>query len=217
MGGPSSEAKANEQAQTDFYKATVAQQEQTFSAQKELLDQIKAITLPILSAGPQQYGFTPEEDSLLRSQITEGGAKSLSDTVNATRLRELQQSNGASLLPTGASLQAEESARILSEQQTSQALTNEKLAGYAQGNQLYTQALSALSGVAQMQSPTTFSSAATGAGSNATGAVNLADSERSSILSSILGGVISGGTALATGGASKLLSITPYSPGATGK
>lgn len=196
MGGPSAESKANETAQTNFYNATVQQQQETFSSQKELLDQITAITKPFLEAGPQQYGFTPEEDSLLQTQIRDTGAKSLADTVDATRLSTKQSSLGAEILPTGAGQQAEETARILSSQNTATALTNEKLAGYAAGGQLYTNALSALSGVAGMQSPTAYTSAATGAGSDATSAVKLTDSERSSLLSSLLGGVMGAGTAI---------------------
>lgn len=196
MGGPSAEAKANETAQTNFYNSVVQQQQETFSQQQALLDSIKAVTEPILALGPNQYGFTPDEDALLRNQITEGGAKALSDSVNATRLSTQQASGGAPILPTGAGEQAEETARVLSAQSTSQALANEKLAGYQQGGQLYSQALSALSGVAQMQSPTSFTSAATGAGDQASSAIKLKDSENSSILSSVLGGVMGAGTAL---------------------
>lgn len=204
MGGPSAESKANEAAQTAFYKDTTAQQKTTFGEQQDLYKKIVAITTPIIAKGPEQYGFTPEVDALLKQQIETGVDQATARTISATQLAERQRGGGAPL-PMGADLQLEEQARVLGEQSKSKQLTEEKLAGYQRGSELYNQAVGQLSGVTG--NPTSYTTAATGAGQNATSAINLADSERSTLLSSLLGGAIQGGLALATGGASKALNI----------
>ena len=60
-----------------------------------------------------------------------------------------------------------------------------------------------------LQSPTAYSGAATGAGNAATGAINLADSERSQLLNSLLGGAAQGALGVATGGLGNALGTLP--------
>jgi len=188
----SKEAKANMRAQTAFYQQMTLQQTKMFAAQTDLLNQIKSVTLPILAKGPQQYGFTPEEDAMLRTAITDEGARATANVVGATQLRELQKTGGTQVLPTGASAELEQHARILGAQDTAGRLVAQKLAGFQAGNQLYAQALGALSGVAGFQDPTRYATAAEGAGAGATQAIQLADSQRSSLLGKILGGAATG-------------------------
>ena len=57
MGGTSSQAKANEEAQTNFFNQMVAQQNETFGQQQELLTQIKAVAAPILGCWSQPVRF----------------------------------------------------------------------------------------------------------------------------------------------------------------
>jgi hypothetical protein len=192
MGGPSASAKANESAQAAFYTQMTSEQTQMFASQTALLSQIQAVSAPILAAGPNQYGFSAAEDAALQDTIINQGAKATADTVNATKLQQTQATGGTNLLPTGAGEELTANAEILGAQSTATNLANEKLAGYQQGNQNYGQALSALSGVAGLESPTSYATAATGAGNASTGATELADSERSTLLSSLLGGVIGG-------------------------
>jgi hypothetical protein len=190
FGGPSDESKANEAAQTAFFKATVEQQKETFGQQQELHDTVMKATVPILQKGPQQYGYTPEVDALLKSTIETGADQATANAVNATELSERQRSGGAQVLPSGANIQIEENARILGEQSKAKQLTAEKLSGYTAGSQLYGEALSALSGVTGR--PTDYSTAASGAGSGATSAINLADSERSTLAADLLKGAVGG-------------------------
>lgn len=205
MGGPSSQARANEASQTAFYNTMTQQQSIVFGEQQDLLATIKAVTEPIVKAGPNQYGFTPEEDALMRGEISTQGAQATTNAVNAQELRERQLAGGAAALPSGASAELETVARELGGQATATNLMNERLAGYQFGNQKYTQALSALSGNVQALNPTSYSTAATGAGEAATSATHLVDSERSTLLSSILGGVVGAGASFLTGGLSNIV------------
>lgn len=209
--GPSDQAKQNEAAQTNFYNALTAQQTEMFGAQQDLLNQIQAVTSPILAAGPQQYGFTPGQEKVLEGAITDQGAKATSDVVNATELAERQKTGGTNLMPAGAQTQIEENARILGAQDTAGRIANLKLEGYNRGNQLYQQALGALGGVVQARNPTAYAGAATGAGSGATNAIELTDSENSNLLQTVLGGAVTGGLDIATGGLAQAAGITPLS------
>lgn len=157
----------------------------------------------------------------LRTGIENQGAIDAANVVSGTELSQLQKSGGAEL-PTGGNAQIEEVARDLGAQSTSanintekineanamttakqtqdQQLLNEKLSGYQAGAQNYSQALGATSGVAQTYNPIGTANATTGAGSNATSGVHLADSENSNLLSSVLGGVVGGAANTLTGG-----------------
>jgi hypothetical protein len=196
--GESADAKANEAAQTAFYKSVTAQQSQIYGEQQELYNTVIGATAPIIAKGPQQYGYTPAVDALLQTYIKDTGEQAETNTINATELKERQEAGGAAVLPTGANAQIEADVRATGEQSTATNLAQEKLSGYQAGSALYNQALSALSGVTG--NPTQYTSAATGAGTSATGAINLADSERSNLLQTILGGASSAVVGGMTGG-----------------
>lgn len=241
--GPSSDAKANEAAQTAFYNQMTSEQATTFGEQQDILNTLKTQVMPTLKGGPEQYGFSAAEDAqltglinqqeadvagsitnqgqLLRTGIENQGAIDAANVVSETELSQLQKSGG-SQLPTGGNAQVEEIARDLGAQSTSaninaekvneaNALTTakqtqdqqklaEKTAGYQQGAANYAQALGATSGVAQTYNPIGNANATTGAGSSATSAVHLTDSENSNLLSSVLGGVVGGAANTLTGG-----------------
>lgn len=159
----------------------------------------------------------------LRTGIENQGAIDAANVVSGTELSQLQKSGGAEL-PTGGNAQVEEIARDLGAQSTSaninaekineanamttakstqdQQLLAEKTAGYQQGAANYAQALGAESGVASTYNPIGNANATAGAGSNATSAVHLTDSENSNLLSSVLGGVVGGAANAVTGGIS---------------
>lgn len=199
MGGPSDQAKANEAAQTAFYDTMTQEQKAVFGESQGIFNMINGATSAILAKGPNQYGFTPEEDSLLRGQITAQGATATANAVNATELAA-RQSRGGAPAPTGSDAAIQAEAEVVGGQKTAQALSEEKLAGYQAGRDLYSQALGALTGEQSLLNPVGTAGAATGAGQGATSAINLADSERSTLLQSLLGGLVQGGIGAATGG-----------------
>lgn len=200
MGGPSQASINNEKAQTAFYNQVTAQQSAAFAEQQGILSDIQSVVEPIVNAGPNAYGFTPQEDALLKSQIETQGAQSIANAQNAAELGEKQAAGGAAILPTGAQEQINANLGLVGEQNIANQLTQEQLAGWQAGEQRYQSALNALTGNASLISPTSYTQAATGAGQSATGAINLADSEKSNLLSSILGGVIGSGTSFLTAG-----------------
>jgi len=192
MGGTSAAAEANEQAQTEFYKMMQQEQTTTFGESQSLLDAIKGSWDSILAAGPGQLGYTPEENTALRTGITDTGATATANAINSTDLRMKQQGGGANVLPTGAGEALTENATVLGNQSTAEQLNAETAADYAQGLTNFNNATTVLSGTAGLENPVGTANATTGAGSNATSAINLADTESSQPLNTILGGIAGG-------------------------
>jgi|SRR5579859_1538119 len=204
MGGPSQQSKDNAKAQADFYKQATAEQSQVFSEDQALLQKVEAVAIPILNLGPNQFGFSDAEWKDLQSSIISNVSKGTADAINAMQLSERQKAGGAQVLPAGAEEQLETQANIIGAQNKANQLTSERLTGYNIGRQNYQMALGALTGEQQMLNPSTYTSAATGAGESATKAIQLQDSERSNLLSSVLGGVIGAGESFLTGGLSNI-------------
>ncbi|MHB8501523.1 MAG: hypothetical protein ACYDHE_11335 [Candidatus Acidiferrales bacterium] len=196
--GTSDSAKANEAAQTDFYKSMTQQQQTTFGEDQALFKQIQGITAPILAKGPMQYGFSPEMDALLQANIKDTGAKATANSVNATELAG-KQARGGAAAPAGSDEALRAVAETLGNQATATGLQNEKLSGFQAGHQMYGEALGALTNEQSLLNPTGYANATTGAGGAATGAIHLADSERSNLLQSMLGAAVQGATGIATG------------------
>jgi hypothetical protein len=199
--GPSANAKANSNAQTAFYKQMTQEQATTFSEDQALYGDVLQQTLPILAKGPQQFGYSDQLDQMLTSFIRSSGDKATANAVDATELAA-KQTRGGSPAPAGADEEVRAVAETLGTQSTNTNLINEKLSGFQAGNQQYTQALNALQGEQSQLDPSKYATATSGAGTSATGAINLADSERSKLLESVLGGVAQGALGVATGGAS---------------
>jgi hypothetical protein len=203
--GTSDEAKANEVAQTAFYKQMTQEQQTAFGEDQQLLQQIQGVSLPILAKGPLQYGYSPQVDELLQGYIKSQGAQATASTINATELQQRQATGGAPA-PAGANAEIEAAANELGAQSTASQLSQEKLSGFAAGQQLYGQALNALTGEQSLLNPAQYAGAATGAGSAATGAINLADSERSNLLQSVLGGALGSAAQIGLGQAGTAVS-----------
>lgn len=197
--GSSPQAQSNEAAQTGFYNTMMGEQQLTFGQNQALLDMLKNTWSPILNAGPGQQGFTPQENAALRTDITNTGAIANTNAINADLLRTQQQTGGANVLPSGASNVLADDATILSGQNTANALTSETAANYAQGLANFNNASTVLSGTAGLENPVGFGGAANQAGGNATSAINLVDSQNTSLLNTVLGGLAAGtGKALGT-------------------
>jgi len=192
MGGPSKAAKDNQAAQTAFMKATTDQQNTAFGEQQQILREIQAVSLPLLMAGPNQYGFTPEQDALLKGQILDNEGQAIAHSLNAEELRERQSTGGADLMSSGGKAQVQAMTNVLAEQDKAKQLTSEKLEGYKAGAAKYQMGLAALTGNAGMLNPTAYTTAATGAENAATGAVNLVDSERSHLAGDLLKAAVGG-------------------------
>lgn len=203
-GGTSADAAANEAAQTAFYQQMTSEENQIFQQNQQLASMIQAVAMPYVKGGPNQYGFSSAEDALLHAQIIGSGSQAMANALNSASIRDAQSGG----LANSAARQAM-AAEIgeVSQQQIANQLTAEKVAGYQQGNKNYLNATNMLMGEQNMLNPTQYAKAATDSGSNATNAINLADSENNEMWQNIIGGVTGGAMAAMTGGASLITSL----------
>jgi hypothetical protein len=192
-GGASGAAKENETAQSDFYNAMTSEQATTFGEAQDILNNQQTAWNPVLAAGPYQFGFSTAEDDALKADITNEGATATTNTENAALLREQQASGGANAGPSGATEAINAQVAAEGAQSTAASLSKEKLAGYEQGSNLFSEASNALSNTAQLENPVGTAGATTGAGQGSTSAINLVDTENAnSLVNKVIGGVAGG-------------------------
>jgi hypothetical protein len=136
-----------------------------FAGNQAALGAVTSAWKPILDGGSIPYGYSPELDSLLRSNIINQGSAATTNSENAAQLRATQQSGGNNPLPTGAQAQVDADIQASGNASTNQALAQEKEAGYEQGISNLDGATNAELGVASGENETGLASSAIGSGS----------------------------------------------------
>jgi hypothetical protein len=203
-GGPSQSQQQLAASQQQFYSTLQNSYAQTFAGQQAILSSLKSAWSPILSAGPGQYGFTPAEDSAMRSQVTQSTAGNYAQASRALN-EGMAAKGGDAQITSGANAQLDASvAQAAAGQQSAENLGITQ-AGYAQGLQNFNAASSVLGGVANYMNPTGYISGANQAGSSAFGSAttNYNEAQAASpwnAVSGILGGALGVGLDAFTGG-----------------
>lgn len=162
--GASAEQKSLAAQQNAFYSTLQSQQSQQFANQNALFSSIRAVYDPIFNAGPNQFGFSKEEETALRSQASEGTAANYRQAESATSQALAARGGGNSFLPSGA--EADIHARVAgaaAAQESGQQLGITK-EGYETGRQNFQRASDAEMGVAAGYNPLGYAGAATNAG-----------------------------------------------------
>lgn len=217
--GPSDAEKAA--AKSDFQFTQTMQNEQStqFANNQDALDTLKKAWDPIAKGGAYQYGFSSPEDAALRSSIENAGATATTNTVAAEELRQQQESGGADTMPTGANAALDTIARETGAQKTATELGNEKLAGYAQGHQNFTEATSAEAKIAELSNPTAYADAAVNASKQGLESQKNIDTQNANSMTSKLMGGIAGGFANldTTGSSTGAEQASSFMVGASGK
>lgn len=202
MCGASQEQKDLNASQTNFYNQLTSQYATEYANNQEILNTLKTSLSPIVTAGPSQEGFSPEQKAALNAQATEGAAKAYRDTQTATR--EAQAARGGGNSPFTSAADEQLNSQIALGAETN--LNNNKLdiinKDYDTGRENYGAAVGALSGVPSAIQSANSSAAgvATGAGGAAAEEANAINSANSSwmglvggLASSAVGGLTSAG------------------------
>lgn len=182
-----------------------------FGEDQQLLGLVTNSMAPIIAAGVNQEGFSPEEKQTLMTQATEGVARSYAQAQQA--LNERQAALGGDAPTTLASGETgqlnEELAATAASTKATQQLEIEQ-SDYAQGRANYFEAVGAEEQAASLYNPTGYSGAATGAGSAAATTANQIAQENNSVWSSVMAGL--GGIA---GAAVGNLNVGPFKSSST--
>lgn len=170
-----------------------------FNQNEGILNSLTSALTPIVSAGPNQQGFSPAEEAAMRTQSMDQTAAAGQQASNSVRQELASEGGGNSYLPSGsdASINAGIAENTAQTNATNQLnITNED---YAQGRQNFFNAEGALAGApAALENPATSAGeAASGAASSAfqgANAINQANNAWVGDLSGMIGSL--GGSAL---------------------
>jgi hypothetical protein len=173
--------------QQDFYKQLTAQYGTIFGQSQTITGALTSAFTPILNAGPSQTGFSPSQDTAMRTQNTENVATNYAQAQKATAQILAAQGGGNTLLPSSTSanlLASNANAAAAARSQGELAITN---ANYAQGYKNWQSAAGVLSGTAGLLNPNAYSSSATGAGGAAATTANQIAQENTSPWTAAIG------------------------------
>jgi len=190
-GGPSQQQQQISQAQQNFYNTMTQNYSTLFAGQSAILSNLNAAMSPILAAGINQYGFSPQEDSALRTQATQGAANAYASANKALGQQTAAQGGGNAFLPSGANaqLQGQLNSAAAANQANNQLGITEQ--GYAQGRQNYLSAAQSLGQTASIYNPTGLASSANTGGSDAFNSATTDFQEQGSAWGAI-GGLLGG-------------------------
>ena len=205
MCGATDDQTKIEQSQQDMYDTLNKNYATAFGQFSELQSALTSAFMPILQAGPSQTGFSPSEETAMRTQNAEGVATDYAQAQKATAQAIASRGGGDTFLPSSVSanmLAGNTNAAAAQRASGDLSITNQN---YPQGYQNWGAAANMLSGVAGAWNPNQFGGTATTGGSAAsTSANNIAQASNS-----VWNGVI--GAAGAIGGAKHRFTGNPKS------
>lgn len=186
--------------QQQFYTTLSNEYSQIYGQSQAITSALTSAFLPILQAGPSQTGFSPSEETALRTQNTETVATDYAQAQRATSQILAARGGGNTMLPSSVT------SNILAGNANAAAATRAKgentitQANYAQGYQNWTTAASVLGSTAGLLNPNAYSGQATGAGTAAATTANQIAQANfapwgalTGAAGSVLGGIATGG------------------------
>lgn len=167
MCGPSSQQQATTTEQSNFYNQLANQYSTVFGQNQAITGALTNAFTPILQRGASQTGYSPAEETSLRTQADTGVATNYAQAQKATAQTLAAMGGGNTYIPSSvtANIMAN-TANQAAAQRSSQQLGITQ-ANYERGYQNWLTAASGLSGVASQLSPTAYAGTATSAGSSA--------------------------------------------------
>src|SRR5215469_4581360 len=103
--GPSQQQKNLEAEQASFTATLQQDYAQTFAQNQEILANLNSVLQPIVNAGPNQQGFSPQETAALSTQAIESNAQGYNQAIQAAMSRENAAGGGREFLPSGVNAQ----------------------------------------------------------------------------------------------------------------
>jgi hypothetical protein len=161
-----------ENQQAAFYQQATQEATTTYGEDQALLQQMQSVYDPILAKGPNQKGFSTEEEQGLNAQAVEGTAENYAGAAKSVNENLAAEGGGTNPLPSGGQEQLKEQVAESAAQTESSEEEQIQQADYAEGSRQFGQATAALEDVSGQYNPTAYSGAATGAGSAASTTAN---------------------------------------------
>jgi len=187
MCGATDEQKDIGADQKQMYDTLNTNYGTAFGQFKELQTALTAAFMPILQAGPSQTGFSPAQETALRTQNAEGVATDYGQAQKATAQMLAARGGGDTLLPDSISanmLAGNTNAAAATRANNDLAITN---ANYDRGYQNWGSAANMLSGTANAWNPNAFGGTSITGGSAASDTQTAIAAANNSIWNSVIG------------------------------
>lgn len=173
MCGPSRQqkdlaAQQSELSKTQkvFYDTMTADFKNVFGDSANIFKSLTDALSPIVSAGPNQYGFSPAEDAAKRGEVIDTAGQTAQDAQIALGAQESAR-GGEAFMPSGAKEQLSQQANLVADQSKAQGLRDVTTQGYDTGRQNFFASEAGLAGAPEVFNPATSFSGATTSGGNA--------------------------------------------------
>lgn len=173
--GPTAAQKAAQQqeaavatSESNYLNTLNADFSNIFAQNEAILQSIQTAMEPIVAAGPNQFGFSPEQTASMRTEASDQNAQAANQAQIAAGAKEAT-AGGEAFIPSGANLQIGATINNQANLAAAQAQENITQAGYQQGKQDFFAAENALAGAPGTlgQGSSQFGSVVTGAGNSA--------------------------------------------------
>jgi hypothetical protein len=155
-----------------MYNEMASQYGQEFGENQQILGALTKSFQPILNAGINQEGFSPQELANLNSQAITGTGQNYAHASAALGEEQGAEGGGSVAIPSGAKNQQQEQLASSAAQNESGIQSGILANDYATGRNNYLTAAEGLEGVAGQENPASFANATTGAGSAAASTEN---------------------------------------------
>jgi len=198
--GASDQQVELEKQQADFYSSLKDSFAAEFAGQEAILKSLDTAMEPILKAGPNQYGFSLEEDRALKGQAIDQTAENFAKSERSLQNSIAARGGGNVFLPSGAEAQLKEETYNAAAKTKSDALRQITEKGYEEGRNNWLSAAATLGKTAATYNPSGVSNSATNAGNSAAAEENKITEENNAANPwSIAAGVIGGGVSALAG------------------
>ena len=122
-------------AQSSLFNTAVQQGQAEFGAANTVFNDLVKSTAPIVAAGPEQTGFSAQQESAINANTIDTTAAQYKNAATAVKGDIAAQGGGNIALPSGANIATEEALAEAGAQQTASGLRSNLQADYAAGNQ----------------------------------------------------------------------------------
>lgn len=206
-GGPTGTQQELQQEEADFYKNQIDAYNKAYANFSQIQDVLTKQFAPILAAGPGQYGYTPAEDTALRTQAGEGTVQNYTQAQRALQQRIAAQGGGTSNvnITSGGNRALQEELATAGAQESSRENLGITTSGYDLGRQMWAGAIQGEEGLGQAWNPNQFSASTVNAGNAAASEANTIAQQQNQMWGSVLGAL--GGVA---GAAAGNLNVGPF-------
>lgn len=199
--GASDSQNKIEQQQESQYAAMQQQAQQVFGASSSVFNQLQKTFAPIVAAGPSQKGFSPSEESNLKSAaITETGQAYKNAKAAVGNATAAQGGGNDPGLTSGVTTGVDTAVATAAAGKTADSLNQINEANYQTGRENFNNASKELTAAPGVFDPAVgFDSASTSAGKNASDTANEIASQNNSWIQGVTG-ALGGVAGIATGG-----------------